>query len=125
MRVVIIAVCMIFCMPKVQGFDIDTRLQSVTNPFNKEKSIKKVFQQGFSRIESLLREAPMTIVKVHRNLISWESFSLISGMFPFFIAARMADNQIQCCFTVKRIIKIAHKCLDGLSLQLNMELGFR
>ncbi len=56
------------------------------------------------------------VAKLHKNLITWDSFKIISTMFPFFIATRMIDEKIQNCFynacCHKNICQMPHWCKD-------------
>ncbi len=38
------------------------------------------------------------VLELHKNLFSWDSFKIISSVFPLFIAARMIDEKLQRCF---------------------------
>jgi membrane-associated phospholipid phosphatase len=73
---------------------LDTSLESVDNPFKKTQS-RNVFVRAGNGIKTLLWDSGNTIVRVHCNLISWETFSLAVSAFPFFIAARIVDNKLQ------------------------------
>jgi len=38
------------------------------------------------------------VLVLHKNLFTWNSFKIISGVFPVFVAARMIDEKLQRCF---------------------------
>ena len=38
------------------------------------------------------------VLVLHKNLFTWNSFKVITAMFPIFIGARMIDEKLQRCF---------------------------
>lgn len=72
------------------------------------KSHKERFS-GRSCITTFFAGILEDIVDLHYNLISLDSFSIIAGTVPFFIATRMVDEPLQSCFHLRNWHKNVHQ----------------
>jgi len=50
------------------------------------------------REPGILGEFVLDILRLHGKLFTWDSYKVLAGFFPPFIAARMADDCVHCCF---------------------------
>lgn len=46
----------------------------------------------------IVSTAVKDILTLHKNLFTWNSFKVITAMFPIYVAARMVDEKLQRCF---------------------------
>lgn len=49
-------------------------------------------------LDWMFREIWKDVLDLNFNMISWDSFKIMAGIFPFFIATRMIDEKIHNCF---------------------------
>ncbi len=62
----------------------------------------------------IIGEFVLDILRLHGKLFTWDSYKVLAGFFPPFIAARMADERIHCCFydrsCHKNVNQMPHWC---------------
>lgn len=95
MRIVFGAICIWYVIPTF--CIIDTSLNSVSNPLTTDYYSRKK-NRCLHDAKEVISESLTTIVTLHTNLISWDTFRLITATMPFFIASRMHDKKLQGCF---------------------------
>jgi len=61
----------------------------------------------------ILGEFVLDILRLHGKLFTWDSYKVLVGFFPPFIAARMADERIHCCFYDREHHKNVNRCQNG------------
>lgn len=54
--------------------------------------------QPHGRLASFMGEVASDVWHLNLNLISWDTFKLISIFFPLFVGTRMIDERVQNCF---------------------------
>ena len=75
--------------------DISEIMRPSCTPQLKRRRANKSASNVFGEIVS---SAVKDILVLHKNLFTWNSFKVITAMFPIFIAARMVDEKLQRCF---------------------------
>lgn len=73
---------------------INTSLDTITNPLLSDRMKSTCFQDT----KEVIKEACNTVITLHTNLISWDTFRLAVTVFPFFIISRMHDKKLHNCF---------------------------
>lgn len=78
---------------------VDTSLSSIPNPLNQDSLVRsRVKSRCFQDTKDVIAETLQTIITLHTNLISWDTFRLVVTVFPFFILSRMHDKGLHSCF---------------------------
>jgi hypothetical protein len=49
-------------------------------------------------VSDVIRDVAQEVIGIHCNILSWDTFAIITTAFPFFVAARMVDEDLQSCF---------------------------
>ncbi len=102
--------------PLAQTFDT---YQSLSNPeregeqeqepFNNQEYItrshRKRGNSSGQAVGGLITDAAKDVFVLHKNLFTWNTFKVISSVFPLFVGARMIDEKLQRCFYDSRFKK--------------------
>ncbi len=54
--------------------------------------------QPHGKLASFIKEVASDVWWLNFNLISWDTFKLLTVFFPFFVGTRMIDEKLQSCF---------------------------
>ncbi len=101
----------VLCVGIIRAGDIDTSLNHIENPLLDEDSPAVARKSRcFQDFKDVLYETAETIITLHTNLISWDTFRLGVAAVPFFIASRMNDTKLHGCFYQRK----HHKNTDQL-----------
>ncbi len=46
------------------------------------------------RVANIFKDA----IRIHRNILEWNTFQIATAVFPFFVGTRMIDEKLQRCF---------------------------
>lgn len=70
-------------------------------PLEYTRRTRRKRREGYSFAKAVgeaISDAVGDVLSLHKNLFSWDSFKIISTVFPLFIGARMIDEKLQRCF---------------------------
>ncbi len=102
--------------PLVQTFD---NYHPLSNPERKDEQEHRLFsdQEYVTRshrkggnssgqaVGGVITSAAKDVFVLHKNLFTWNTFKVISMVFPLFVGARMIDEKLQRCFYDLRVKK--------------------
>jgi hypothetical protein len=76
----------------------------------------------------IIRQVAREVVGIHYNILDWDTFKVLVGTFPFFVSARMIDEDLQSCFYErahhKNIHQFPHWCHDVANWAISVPIAF-
>jgi membrane-associated phospholipid phosphatase len=74
-----------------------------------------------------IREVVREVIGIHCNIIDWDTLKTFIAAFPLFAAARMMDEDLQCCFYDRDHHKNLHQfprwCHDVANWAISLPIG--
>ena len=71
----------------------------VTQSARAKDNSRSIWRHKYEETEpGIIGEFVLDILRLHGKLFTWDSYKVLAGFFPPFIAARMADERVHCCF---------------------------
>ncbi len=67
------------------------------SPYRCEQE-NKLGVRGVTQTGYIAAELVRSVFVMHKNLFSWDSFKIVTTVFPFFVGTRMIDEKVQSCF---------------------------
>lgn len=95
-----VMVCLFFFLSTISIANcIKIEPQKKSSPTRRRRKLKKnCSSQTYFVFKNFLRDIVQDVIQLNNNLLTWDSFKIISSIFPVYIATRMADEKLQNCF---------------------------
>lgn len=94
----------------------------------KSRTRKKRKNQTTCGLIEIVRDAAHDIFYLNRNLFLWDTFKIVSSVFPLFVGARMIDEKLQRCFydasCHKNINQLPDWCREFAKISIGIPIAF-